>query len=87
MFFEHREVFLEIICDKMSQIMIAIEDRSDFDKRYKFENIVEVSLKKKRSNSRRFIVYCELNTNDHTKDFDESDDDSQEFTRALMKKT
>ena len=47
MFFEYREIFFEIICDKIFQIMIAIENRNDFDKRYKFENIVEIFLKKK----------------------------------------
>ena len=64
------------MCGKVSQIVIAIEDRRDFDKRYKFENISGAFLKKEQSNSSRFIEYCELNTDDHSRDFAQSDDNS-----------
>ena len=77
MLFEHREVFLEVVCDKVFQIMIAIENRRDFDKRSKFKYIIEVFLKKKRSTSSRFIEYCELMT---------KDDDFEKFTKITMKK-
>lgn len=87
MLFEYRKVFLEIVCDKISQIMIAIEDRSDLDKRHKFENIIETFLKKKRSNSSRFIEYCELDTNDLSMNAVESNDDPQESMNVSMKKS
>ena len=83
---EHREAFLEAVCDKMSQIMTAIKDQKNFVKRYKFESIIETFLKKKRSNSSRFIEYCELNTNDNSRNSAESDDDIQEFIKLSMKK-
>ena len=66
--------------------MIAIEDRNDLDKRYKFENIIEIFLKKKSSNLNRFIEYCELNTNDFSKNVVESNDDSKKSTNVSMKK-
>lgn len=82
MLFEYREAFLEAVCDKVSQIVTVIEDRSDLDKRYKFENIIEASLKKERPNSSRFIEYCELDTNDSPRSFAKSNDDPQESTRV-----
>ena len=86
MLFEYRKVFFEIVCDKVFQIVTTIENRSDFDKRYKFENIIEISLKKEPSDSSRFIKYCELDTNDFLRNAIESNDDSQEFTNVSMKK-
>ena len=86
MLFEYRKVFFETVCDKVFQIVTTIENRSDFDKRYKFENIIEISLKKKPSDSSRFIKYCELDTNDFSRNAIESNDDSQEFTNVSMKK-
>ena len=86
MLFEYRKTFFEIVCDKVFQIMIAIENRNNFNKRYKFENIIETFLKKKSSNSNRFIEYCELNTNNFSKNVIESINDFQEFTNVSMKK-
>ena len=57
---EYRGTFLKAVCGKVSQIVSAIEDRGDLDKRYKFENIARASLKKERPDSSRFIEYCEL---------------------------
>ena len=85
-FFEYRKVFLEIVCDKVFQIIIAIENRKNLNKRYKFENITKTILKKERLNSNCFIEYCELNTNDYSKNFVESNNDFQKFTKATMKK-
>ena len=76
MFSKYRWIFFEIVCDKMFQIIIAIENWKNFDKRYKFENIIEIFLKKKQSNSNRFIECCELNTNNHLKNFVQSNDNS-----------
>ena len=84
---ENRGAFLETICGKVSQIVTAIEDRSDLDKRYKFENIAGASLKKERPDSRRFIEYCELDTNDRPSDPAESNGGPQESTGALLKKS
>ena len=64
----------------------SIENRKNLDKRYKFENINEIFLKKKRSNSNRFIEYCELKTNDHFNDFVKSNDDFQKHIKISMKK-
>ena len=86
MLFEYRKVFLKTVCDKIFQIMIAIENRRELDKRYKFENINEVFLKKKQSDSSRFIEYCELNTNDSQISSAQSNDDSQKSTKVSMKK-
>ena len=68
----------------MSQIVTAIEDRRDLDKRYKFESITGASLKKERPDSNRFIEYCELDTDDHPRHPAEPDDGPQEPTRAPM---
>ena len=73
------------MCGKVSQIVAAIEDRKNLDKRYKFENITEATLKKKRSDSSCFIEYCKLDTDDHPKDSAESDDSPQELTRISIK--
>ena len=83
---EYRRTFLEAICGKVSQIVTAIEDRRDLDKQYKFENINGAFLKKERSDSSRFIECCELETDDHSRDPAESDDDPQEHTRISMEK-
>ena len=72
---EHRGVFLEAVCGKVSQIVTAIEDRRDPDKRYKFKYITGASLKKERPDSSRFIEYCGLET---------EDDGPQEPTRAAV---
>ena len=63
--------------------MTAIEDRRDLDKRYKFENIIEDFLKEQ-SDSSRFIEYCELDTDDPSRDHDQSNDDPQRSTRVSM---
>lgn len=59
---EYRGAFLKAVCGKVSHIVTAIEDRSDLNKRYKFENITGASLKNERLDSNRFIEYCELDT-------------------------
>ena len=79
---ENRGAFLEAICGKVSQIVTAIEDRSDLDRRYKFENITGASLKKERPDSSRFIEYCELETDDYPRDIAKSSDGPQESTRV-----
>ena len=47
MLFKYWKVFLKAICGKVFQIVTAIKDWSDFDKRYKFKKITEAFLKKK----------------------------------------
>ena len=81
---EYRGAFLEAVCGKVSPIVIAIEDRSDLNKRYKFENITGASLKKERPDSSRFIEYCELDTDDLPKNAAESNDGTQESTNVSM---
>ena len=72
------------MCGKVSQIVAAIEDRRNLDKRYKFENITGATLKKERPDSSGFIEYCELDTDDHPRDPAESDDGPQGLTRVSM---
>ena len=79
---EHRGAFLEAVCGKVPKIVTAIEDRRDLGKRYKFENITGASLKKERPDSSRFIEYCELDTDDHPRNSDRSDDGPQEPRRV-----
>ena len=81
---EYRGTFLEAVCGKVSQIVTAIEDRRDLDKRYKFENITGASLKKERPDSSRFIEYCELETDDHPRDPARSNNGPQESTNVSM---
>ncbi|KAI4220681.1 MAG: hypothetical protein L6R40_008668 [Gallowayella cf. fulva] len=77
---EYRGAFLEAVCGKVSQIVTAIEDRSDIDKRYKFENITGASLKKEPPDSSRFIEYCELDTDDLPRKPAKPNDGPQELT-------
>ena len=80
----YRGAFLEAVCGKVSEIVTAIEDRSDLDKRYKFENITGASLKKEPPDSSRFIEYCELDTDDLPSNPAELDDGPQESTSVSM---
>ena len=82
---EYRGVFLEAVCGKVSQIVTVIENRNDLDKRYKFENITEASLKKEPPDSSRFIEYCELDMDDLSRNAAESNDGPQESTNVSMK--
>ena len=72
------------MCGKVSQIVTAIEDRRDLDKRYKFENISGASLKKEQPDSSRFIEYCELDTDDPPRDPAQSNDGPRGLTRVSM---
>ena len=81
---DYRGAFLEAMCGKVSQIVTAIEDRRDLDKRHEFENITGASLKNERPDSSRFIEYCELDTDDHPRDPAESDDGPQGLTGVSM---
>ena len=81
---ERRGAFLEAVCGKVSQIVTAIEDRRDLDKRYKFESLTEASLKKEPPDSSRFIEYCELDTDDLPRDPAKSNDVVQQPTRVSM---
>lgn len=81
---DYRGAFLEAVCDKVSQIVTAIEDRRDFDKRYKFENITGASLKNEQPDSSRFIEYCELETDDPPKSPARSEDGPQENMSISM---
>lgn len=80
---EYRGTFFKVVCGKVSQIVIAIEDWGDLDKRYKFENIIGASLKE-RPDSNCFIEYCEPETDDHPRDSAKSDGGPREHTRVLM---
>ena len=81
---EYRGAFLGAVCGKVSHIVTAIEDRSDLDKRYKFENITGASLKKERPDPSRFIEYCELDTDDLPRNPTQSNDGPQESTNVSM---
>lgn len=61
---EHRGNFLEAVCGKVSQIVMAFQERSNLDKRYRFESIASASLKKEPPNSSRLVEFCELDTED-----------------------
>lgn len=61
---ECRGAFLGAVCGKVSQIVTAIKDRRELNKRYKFESIGGASLKKEPPDSIRFIEFCELDTDD-----------------------
>ena len=80
---ENRGALLEAVCGKVSQIVTAIEDRRDLDKRYKLENIIGASLKKERSDSSRFIEYFEMDTDNHPRHPDRSDHGPQEPIRVI----
>ena len=80
----YRGAFLEAVCDKVSQIVTAIEDRRDLGKRYKFENIIGASLKNERPDSSRFIEYCELETDDPSESPAISEDGPQENMSISM---
>ena len=79
---EYRGAFLEAVCGKVSKIVTVIEDRSDLDKRYKFENITGASLKKERPDSSRFIEYCELDMDDPPRSPAKSSDGPQQPIRV-----
>lgn len=80
----YRGAFLKAIYGKVSQIVTVIEDRSNLDKRYKFENITRASLKKEPLDSSRFIKYCELDTDNLPSNPTELDDSPQESTSVSM---
>ena len=63
----------------MFQIVIAIENRRNLNKRYKLENIIETILKKKQSNLNCFIEYCELDTNNYPRNLVECHDVKPEY--------
>lgn len=82
---EYRGAFLEAVCGKVSHIVTAIEDRSDLEKRYKFEKVTGAFLKKEPPDSSRFIEYCELDTDDLPRNPAKPNDGPQESTSVSMK--